>query len=75
VQGLEGIYLANVYSPEQATLYEQSVLESMETGFGSYTQSFKDEDLQKFKQTRITFDKGGIWTPLKVHMPSITIGS
>jgi hypothetical protein len=29
-------------------------------------QGFKDEDLAKFKQTRITFDKGGRWVPLKV---------
>jgi hypothetical protein len=29
---------------------------------------FKDEDLKKYKQTRITFDKGNSWHSLKVVM-------
>ncbi|CAK75654.1 unnamed protein product (macronuclear) [Paramecium tetraurelia] len=65
VQGLEGIYLANVYAEDQAKIYTNQVFESMEEGFYAQQNGFKDEDLKKYKQTRITFDKGGQWVPLK----------
>ncbi|CAD8063565.1 unnamed protein product [Paramecium sonneborni] len=65
VQGLEGIYLANVYAEDQAKIYSNQVLEAMEEGFYGQQNGFKDEDLKKYKQTRITFDKGGQWVPLK----------
>ncbi|CAK66018.1 unnamed protein product (macronuclear) [Paramecium tetraurelia] len=65
VQGLEGIYLANVYAEDQAKIYSHQVLEAMEEGFYAQQNGFKDEDLKKYKQTRITFDKGGQWVPLK----------
>lgn len=47
VRGLEGIYIANVYDPEQAALYKEDAV-----------------DLQRFKQTRISFDKGSRWQPI-----------
>ncbi|CAD8155036.1 unnamed protein product [Paramecium octaurelia] len=65
VQGLEGIYLANVYAEDQAKIYTNQVFESMEEGFYAQQNGFKDEDLKKYKQTRITFDKGGSWVALK----------
>lgn len=48
--GLEGIYLANVYSDDQAKLYEKQVLEQQQNGMViNEMKGFKDEDLQKFK--------------------------
>jgi hypothetical protein len=34
VEGLDGIYLANVYNDDQAKLYADSVIESSANGFG-----------------------------------------
>eukprot|EP01017_Pseudomicrothorax_dubius_P026780 TRINITY_DN3020_c0_g1_i4.p1 TRINITY_DN3020_c0_g1~~TRINITY_DN3020_c0_g1_i4.p1 ORF type:complete len:750 (-),score=167.04 TRINITY_DN3020_c0_g1_i4:24-2273(-) len=68
VQGLEGIYLANVYD-EQAIKnlkYKlQAGMDAAETGPKRGGASFSAFDnLEAFKRTLITFDKGGIWKPL-----------
>ncbi|CAD8059049.1 unnamed protein product [Paramecium primaurelia] len=56
VLGLEGIYIANVYASEQAELYQSEIDED--------SPRIKESDLSKFKQTKITFDKGSRWQPL-----------
>ena len=81
VAGLEGVYLANIYDPEMIKRTSSSSAKDREiptsrqsskptkkvSPFKSDGGKRRDnsEDLEDFKRTMITFDKGGMWEPLK----------
>lgn len=77
VQGLEGIFFANIYDPIIAAKAKNGMILDAEipTEKGRARPGQKEtaavkhpnkrvQDLDEYKQTRITFDKGGMWSPL-----------
>eukprot|EP00331_Platyophrya_macrostoma_P012271 CAMPEP_0176421916 /NCGR_PEP_ID=MMETSP0127-20121128/9447_1 /TAXON_ID=938130 /ORGANISM="Platyophrya macrostoma, Strain WH" /LENGTH=888 /DNA_ID=CAMNT_0017802715 /DNA_START=25 /DNA_END=2691 /DNA_ORIENTATION=+ len=76
VMGLEGIFLANIYDSKMVSKIKSSVggvevpneKSSKRSGKsrdkGSRPTENRMNELDEFKQTRISFDKGGMWSPL-----------
>lgn len=64
VQGLEGIYFANVYNDDEAQKWKTEVSEKN----AMMTKSARTNKLQKETEgivSKISFNKGGSWVPLK----------
>lgn len=80
VEALEGIYIANSYDYEKIQAYKEmfssygSSSTSMTTATASTRSTKRKEklkfrqDMESYKQTFITFDKGGIWQPIEAPL-------
>ena len=68
VNGLDGVYLANVYDQKKIELLRGADNSAIPGETISKKQRDKTEnhyeDLENYRQTVISFDKGGIWRPL-----------
>lgn len=73
VTGLEGIFIANVYDSDMVEKTRDEMVgrvfipkkKSQFGSSGAKALSKRVKDLDKYKKTKISFDKGGMWEPLK----------
>ena len=67
LESLKGVYFANVFDSEKVEQLREYSKE-LSNSINSYTDKNKKEasyyDLENYKQTVVSFDKGGIWEPI-----------
>ena len=72
VQGLEGIYIANVYDEKKLRAAVHALEAEQEDGIVPSKKKASGatlyERLRNFKKTVISFDKGGIWKPIQAPL-------
>ncbi|EGR32320.1 hypothetical protein IMG5_088080 [Ichthyophthirius multifiliis] len=67
--GVDGIYIANVYDGKKVEQYKKDLQQQSQTeGDENIEKNHEKPNLEKYLQTRITFNKGGDW--IKIRAPS-----
>lgn len=72
VQGVEGIYIANIYDEKKLRAAVHALESERDEGFvpskKKQSGATQYEKLRNFKKTVISFDKGGIWKPIQAPL-------